>query len=114
MTIWERVAAALAAIGLTIPVAANVLIVASEVERPDTYIVYLLVSSPPEQHADNAETIRSYRVQVSIYSRAGLVGLPDVTAAMVAAGFMRGPQRELPYNPGTRHYGLALEFIYVE
>jgi hypothetical protein len=77
-------------------------------------MVYSLVSSTPEQAADDAETLRSYRVQVTIYDRAGLAALPDISSAMVAAGFTRGPVRELPYQSESRHYSLALEFNYLE
>lgn len=112
MTIWERTKAALNSLG--VPLAANVYLTASGEELPDLYLVYFLVSSPPEQAADNQETLRSYRMQVSIYSRSGLVSLPDVDGAMTAAGFARGPQREIPFNQVTGHFGLALEFIYLE
>lgn len=109
MTIWERIAAALT--GLAVPMGAGVYIAAT---LPDLYLVYFLVSAPPLQHGDNAERERMYRVQVTIYSRAGLGNQPAVDTAMVAAGFMRGPERELPYNTSTRHYGLAKEFIYLD
>lgn len=112
MTIWERVKAAL--IGLDVPMAANAYIPATGKERPDLYLVYFLIVSPPLQHADNRETLREYAVQVSIYSRSGLTGLPDVESAMLAAGFMFEAQRELPYNPETRHYCLAMDFNFVE
>ncbi len=111
MTIWSQVATALA--GITIPKAASLYVPAAG-ELPDQYLVYFLVSSPPELHADNLEKLRSNRVQVSIYSRSGLTGLPDVSTPMVAAGFARGPMRELPYNQLTRHFALALEFIILE
>ncbi len=111
-TIWERTATALASLG--VPTSANVLIVASEADRPDLYLVYNLVSNPPEQWADNRETMCSYRMQISIYSRSGLANLPNVDGAMTAAGFMRSDTREVPYSPETRHYGLALDYIYVE
>jgi len=112
MTIWELVEDALD--GLSTPMAANVYLSASTETLPDVYMVYILVSSPPEQHADNVETLRSYRMQVNIYSRAGLVDLPDVDTAMTAAGFSRGPMRELPYNAITHHFGLALEYVFIE
>lgn len=111
-SIWERIVTALSA--LTLTKAANVLIVASEVDRPDEYLVYSLVSSPPVQHADDAETMRAYRVQINYYNRAGLTGMPDIDGAMTTAGFERGTARELPYNQQTRHYGLALEYVFVE
>ncbi len=112
MSIWERVVAALTS--LAVPMAANVYIATTGAELPDLYLAYFLVSSPPEQHADDEETLRSYRMQISVYNRAGLASLPDVDSAMVAAGFSRGPQRELPYNQLTRHFGLALEYVYLE
>lgn len=112
MSIWERVAAALT--GLGVPMAANVMISETGEALPDLYLVYFLVSGPPAQHADDAETLRHYRMQVSAYNRAGLASLPDVDGAMTAAGFTRGPQQELPYNPQTLHYGLAFEYIYLE
>jgi hypothetical protein len=112
MTIWERVKAALES--LDVPMAANVYVPATDTERPDLYLVYLLVVSPPLQHADNVEKMREYTVQVSIYSRSGLTGLPDVESAMLAAGFRFEGQRELPYVKDTRHYGLAIDFNFVE
>jgi len=112
MSIWERVKNALT--GLGVPISANLHIEASGAELPDLFLVYFLVSSPPEQSADDHETLRSYRMQVSAYSRNGLTSLPNIDGAMVAAGFSRGPQRELPFNELTRHFGLALEYIYLE
>ena len=112
MTIWERVNAALAS--LNVPMAANVYVPATDTERPDLYLVYLLVVSPPLQHADNEEKLRIHTVQVSIFNRDGLTSLPDVESAMLAAGFTYEDQRELPYNQDTRHYGLAIDFNFVE
>ncbi len=112
MTIWERTKAALT--GLGVQMAANVLLVTSGSDYPDLYLVYMLISAPSEQFADNKETVRSYRMQVSVYSRTGLVSLPDVNSAMVAAGFARSTMTELPFNQVTKFYGLALEFIFVE
>lgn len=111
-TIWERVKTALTA--LSIPMAASEYKIQTGSILPDLYLVYFLVSSPPEQHADDIETLRSYRMQVSVYSRTGLTSLPDVTGAMVAAGFSRGPMTEIPFNQLTGHFGLALEFVYLE
>ena len=112
MTIWERVSTALS--GLGVPMAANVYQLDTGDELPDQFLVYSLVSAPPAQHADDAETLRTYTVQVSIYDRAGLITLPDIAGAMVADGFTRGPLRELPRDEKTGHYGLALEFNYLE
>jgi hypothetical protein len=111
-TIWERTEDALA--GISQPKAANFYQAATGAELPDTFLVYFLVSSLPEQHADDDEVMRSWRMQISIYSRSGLAGLPDTDTPMLAAGFTRGPQRELPYNQMTRHFGLALEYIYLD
>ena len=109
MSIWSDVKTALT--GLNVPLAANVYRAASDAELPDQFITYFLISSPPVQAADDAETLRSNRVQVTIYDRDGLNSLPDVASAMVAAGFSRGPERELSFNPLTGHYGLAAEFV---
>jgi hypothetical protein len=107
--IWEIVEDALS--GLGVPVAANTMILATNKQLPDLYLVYQLISSAPIVHAENMETMRMYRVQVAVYSRNGLSGLPDVSGAMTDAGFSRSSIREIPYNPETRHYGLALDFI---
>lgn len=111
MNIWEITEEALDT--LNVPIAANVLIPASGTALPDLYLVYTLISSPPEQHADNDETLRSYRVQVSAYSRLGTAAIPNIDAAMLAAGFTRSGKRELPYSRETRHFGLAQDYIYL-
>lgn len=80
---------------------------------PDVYNVYTLISGTPEQHADNDETQRSFRVQVSSYARSGLNALPDVATAMKAQGFKAGPERQLPFDANTRHYGLAKDYFYL-
>ena len=77
---------------------------------PATYIVGSLVSDVPDQHADNGETEQFIRMQLSIYSTGGLLSLPDTDTAMKAAGFKRGPARELPYDQETGHYGMAREY----
>ena len=112
MTIWERVKAALTS--LSVPMAANAYIPASGTDRPDTYLVYMLVTGDPLQHADDVETLRDNLVQVTIWSKNGLVNLPDVEGAMKAAGFTFVTQRELPYEEDTRYFGLAIDFNYVE
>jgi hypothetical protein len=112
MTIWERVYTALSGLGK--PLAASVYIPESGEELPDSYLVYFMVDNPAELHADNAEKLRQYRVQVSYYSRSGLVSMPDIEGAMTVAGFTRLPGRELPYNPDTRHFGIALDFAYLD
>src|SRR4030043_1770490 len=103
MSIWEITEEALEVLG--VPIAANVMIPASGEALPDLFLVYQLISSPPVLHADNLEMMRSYRMQVTIYSRDGLVDLPDVPGAMVYVGFTKSSIRELPYNAHTRLYG---------
>lgn len=83
-------------------------------DLPDLFIVYQLINSPAEQSADNSETERSYLVQVTVWNRAGLTTLPDVTTAMRSAGFQAGAIRQLPQDLDTGHYGLAKEFVYLE
>lgn len=111
-TIWEITEDALD--GLGVPIAANAYIPATGSDFPDVYLVYFLVSSPPILHGDDGEELRYWRMQVSAYSRDGLANLPDIDGAMTAAGFSRGPQREIPYSHSTRHFGLALEYVYGE
>lgn len=110
MNIWGITEFAL--LGLNVPTSANVMISATGDALPDLYLVYQLISSPPLLHAEDFEDMRWYRMQVTVYSRNGFENLPDVAGAMVAAGFTRSSMRELPYNTETRHFGLAMEFIY--
>lgn len=110
-TIWELAEDALDGLGCA--VAANVLVAASEELRPDEYMTFFVFSTTPAQSGDDAETLRNWMVQVSYYNRAGLVGMPDISGAMAAAGFRAGAWRELPYNQQTRHYGMALDFNYL-
>lgn len=111
-TIWERAYNALSGLGVSL--AESVYIPASGTELPDSYLVYFVVSDPAVQHADDEESLRSYYVQVSYYDRDGLQSMPDIDGAMTTAGFTRLPGRELPYNPETRHFGIALEYQYLE
>lgn len=112
MTIWERVKSALSS--LPIPVVESVYIPTSGGNYPDAFIVYFLVSAPPDQHADNIETLTEYLVQVSYYDKAGLVNMPDIDGLMKTAGFTAGNRVEIPYNQTTRHFCLAMEFSYLE
>ena len=112
MSIWERVQAALSI--LPIPVVADEYIAVKSGDLPDVFLRHFLVSDPPQQYADNLEKSRTYTVQISVYSRSGLATLPDVTGAMIAAGFIHGNDTQLPYDPSTRHYGLAMEYHYYE
>ena len=80
---------------------------------PSTFISYQLIDGVPEQRADNVEKLRTYRVQVNICSTSGLDTLPAVDAAMVAAGFTKGPERQLP-KADTGHFILAKDYYYLE
>jgi hypothetical protein len=111
MIIYELVKAALASLSPAVPFALAPF--KGTGALPDQYIAYQLIGSPPEQSADNAETERSYLVQVTIWSRAGLAVLPNVDAAMSAAGFQKGNQRQLPQDSKTGHYGLATDYVYL-
>ena len=106
-TIFERVDDALAAVSPAV----NYAMAPYKGTLPDQYVVYQLIDGSPEQHANDAETERSYLVQVSIFSRSGLVSIPDVETPMLAAGFQKGRERQLPQDQNTGHYGLAKEFV---
>lgn len=112
MDIWTRTANALTSLGL--PMAANTYIVATGSDYPDVFLKYQEVIDNPASHADNQEMTTEHLMQVSVFSRSGLTGLPDVAGAMTAAGFTRGPSRELAYDEGTRHFGIAMDFYYLE
>jgi hypothetical protein len=77
---------------------------------PDLYLAYQTWGTP-EEHADDAEVSRTYRVQVTILSKTGLASLPDVDGAMLAAGFTIGPERELPQDISSGHYILAKDYF---
>lgn len=111
-TIWARTLAALTGLGL--PLAANQMVMDTGEALPEAFIVYTLITAPPEQFADDDITVRSYTVQVSYYARAGLAGMPDINAAMRAAGFSCGPFRELPFSQNSHHYGVAFDYIFLE
>lgn len=112
MNIWERVGDALSSINL--PKGVNKYVVETGESLPDEYIVYFLVDSPNAQNADDVETMRTRKIQVSYYNIAGLMSMPDIESAMIAAGFSPSDQRELPYNEDSGHYGFALDFVFVE
>jgi len=77
---------------------------------PDLFLVSTVISDVPEESADDEEVSRFYRVQISVYNRAGLTGLPDVDTAMKAQGFKKSTRRELPFDHETRHFGLAMDY----
>jgi len=108
--IWTLIATALAALDPAVAYAADVDRSILGDPLPDEFIVYELISAVPDLHADDAETERFYRVQISIYNRAGLTSLPDTDTAMLAQGFRFAGETRIPFNPETGHYGLAREY----
>lgn len=109
MTIFERVDAALGTLSPAVPYALD----PYKGTLPDLFIVHQLLPSSAQQHADGAETERSYLVQVSIWKKGGLAALPDVDSAMIAAGFQKSDERQLPQDIETGHYGLAIDYLYL-
>ncbi len=110
-TVFERVNNALATLSPSIAFALKPIEFIGAM--PATFIEYELIQSPREQSADNIETERSYQVQVSIWDTTGLVTLPNVDAAMSAAGFQKGNERQLAKDQQTGHYGIAKDFTYI-
>lgn len=110
-TIFECVETALGTLSPAVPFALAPY--KSTAALPDQYITHQLITGAPEQHADDAETARAYTVQVSIFSKSGLASLPNVDAAMLAAGFIKNTERQLPQDQETGHYGLAVDYIYL-
>lgn len=108
--VWSLTQTALSGLGWALAAGQYIPLTGSPL--PDQFMVYALVDGVPDLWADNAETDRTYRMQVNLYSRTGLSTLPDVNGAMITAGWTAGPVREIPYNPDTRHYGLVMEFYY--
>jgi hypothetical protein len=111
-TIYERVETALNT--LSPAVAFALAPYKSTGALPDTFLAYQLIDGSPEQHADDAETARSYLIQISIYSRGGLVSIPNVDAAMTTAGFQISNERQLPQDKEAGHYGLAKDYVYLQ
>ena len=113
-TIFARVATALGNLSPAVAYAQAPYLSANG-SLPDVYLAYQLIASPPEQHADDAETLRSYLMQISLFSRSGLETLPAaVDAVMLAAGFQKSNFRSLPRDSETGHFGLAKDYRYLE
>ena len=109
-SIFERTATALG----TVSPAINYALAPYKGTLPSAFVTYQLINSPAEQHADGAETERSYTMQLSFWSTAGVPSTASVEAAMKAAGFEKSDVRQLPQDQQTHHYGLAVEFVYIE
>jgi hypothetical protein len=109
-TIFEWVETALG----TISPAVNYALAPYKGTLPNAFIVHQLIGSPAEQHADGVETERSYTVQITLWDIAGIPFTTNVDAAMKAAGFYKGNVRQLPQDAQTHHYGMAVEYVYLE
>jgi hypothetical protein len=110
ITIFERVESALNTLSPAVPYALS----PYKGTLPDLYIVHQLINSPAVSHFDNAEAARDNIVQITIWNKAGLAVLPDVDTAMKSAGFQKGDMHQLPQDPATLHYGLAIDYHYFE
>ena len=109
MSIYDLVDGALA--GLGVPYAAGQFLTESpSAPLPDLFLVSTVVSDVSEQTADDEEQLRFYRVQIAVFCRNGLAGLPDVDTAMKVAGFKKSSGREIPFDRDTGHYGLAQDY----
>lgn len=113
MSIWTTTATALATLSPAVPFSMAPYKTTSGA-LPDVFLAYQLIDGSPEQHADDAETLRSYLMQVTIWDRNGLfTAAASIDAAMTAAGFIKGRERQLPQDPQTGHFGLATEYSYL-
>lgn len=112
MNIFARVRSAL--LPLNLPVYPDKVIVNSGGTIPDTFLVFFVVANVGQQYADGVELSRQRMVQVTYYSRNGLTTIPDVKGAMLSAGFRAGPERQIPLNNATGHYGWSMDFNYLE
>lgn len=113
-TIFERVNTALSGLSPAIPFAMEVYKQVGSSSLPVQFITYQMIFSDSVEHADNVEVSRAYHVQVNIMSTTGLNSLPNVDAAMIAAGFSRGPERTLPQDQETGHYILSKDYLYFD
>ena len=111
-TIFERVKTALDTLA-PVPNAMDIFLTTSG-DLPDTFLVYKLVVGNGALHLDDQEAARESLMQVSIFNRSGLAVLPNVNAAMLAAGFTLGSERPLPKDPQSGHYHLVKEYHYYE
>jgi hypothetical protein len=111
-TIFERVSSALSTVSPLVPFSVAPYL-SADGSLPDVFISYQLITSNPEQHADNAETSRSSLVQINLFARAGFVSMPNVLPAMTLAGFQRSAVRQLP-KQDSGHFGLAEDYVYHE
>lgn len=96
--------------GLGLPYAADANRSALGTPLPDLFVVYKQVSGLAAQFADDLDTERFFRMQLSVFSRDGLVGLPDTDNAMESVGFVFSRATEIPFTRETGHYGQAREY----
>lgn len=113
-TVLERVKTALTALSPAVPFAYEKYLTANGADLPDAFLVYFDADDAGAQHADNVETHRLWRIQVSYYSRAGAPSFDNVDAVMTAAGFTKGPGGKLPRDEQTRHFGRRRDYYYLD
>jgi hypothetical protein len=80
---------------------------------PETFITYLIVTSPNETHYDNEPQSTTYRVQVTLYSKKpSIVQGADISIknVMIPAGFLRQSGRSLPFDEKTGHYAWTCDY----
>lgn len=109
MWVRERVFTALAAIDEDIPVAYRQLLTEGGAPLPAKYLVYTVISAVPDEHADDEEKERFYRVQVTWFSTEGLEDMPDIDAAMKSIGGAYLSETDLD-RADTGHFGLAIDY----
>ncbi len=109
-TIFERVETALGTVSPAISFASA----PYKGTLPNAYVTHQLLPSPAAQHADNEETERVYTMQLNFWDKAGIPSTTNVDAAMKAAGFHKSDVRQLPQDQQSHHYGLAVEYVYIE
>jgi hypothetical protein len=113
-TVLERVKTALGNLSPAVPFAYDEYLTANGADLPDAFIVYFDVVDDSARHADNVETYRLWRIQVSYYSRAGAPAFDNVDTVMLAAGFTKSSGGKLPRDGQTRHFGRRRDYHYLD
>ncbi|MBI5933257.1 MAG: hypothetical protein HY867_06080 [Chloroflexi bacterium] len=113
-TVLERVKTALSNLSPAVPFAYEQYLTANGADLPSAFIVFFDVADDAAQHADNVETHRLWRIQVSYYSRAGAPVFDSVDTVMLAAGFSKGSGGKLPFDEQTLHFGRRRDYYYLD
>lgn len=80
---------------------------------PVEYLVFQVISVPPEAHADDQEKARGYLVQVNHFSQSDFALEPQIESAMIGAGFRYAAGRELGEQE-TGHAGYSSDFYFYD